>query len=124
MIVQLKHHKYDCFPYVNSFLHCTRKCTHTHTHTHTLLISQNLLNEDTCCSNMIHRMKKQYHMLNALNECSSAERKQLLRIARPELIHAICDCIVNVVYGKVPINNYKKVSVEEESGSIEKAIKF
>ena len=65
-------------------------------------------------------MKKQYHMLNALNECSPAERKQLLRIARPELIHAICDCIVNVVYGKVPINNYKKCQLKKKVAVLKK----
>ena len=63
---------------------------------------------------MTQRMKKNYHMLHALNECSPEERKQLLRIARPDLVHAVCDCIVNVVHGKVPISNYKKCQLRKK----------
>ena len=63
---------------------------------------------------MTHRMKKHYNMLNAIHQCTPDERKQLLRVAKPELIHAICDCIVNVVYGKVPISNYNKCQLRKK----------
>ena len=64
--------------------------------------------------NMTSHMKKHYHMLHAINQCSPEESKQLLRVAKPELIHAICDCIVNVVYGKKPISSYKKSQLRKK----------
>ena len=69
---------------------------------------------------MTHRMRKNIHLLKALQECSTAEQKQLLKVAKPELVHAICDCIVNVVHGRVPINNYQKGKLRKKLGAVKK----
>ena len=70
--------------------------------------------------NMTHRMKKHYNMLNAIHQCTLDERKQLLRAAKPELIHAICDCIVNMVYDKAPISNYNKCQLRKKVSVLKK----
>ena len=57
---------------------------------------------------MTYRMKKNIPSLHALHKCSAAEQKKFLKSARPELINAICDCVVNVVHGKVSVSNYQK----------------
>ena len=40
--------------------------------------------------------------------------KQVLRAVKPEVVHAICDCIVNVVHGNVPISGYKKSQLRKK----------
>ena len=57
---------------------------------------------------MTERIKRNVPILNAIHKCSPLERKQMIKIARPELIHAICDCVLNVAHSKVPISNYQK----------------
>jgi len=57
---------------------------------------------------MTHRMRKNLPILKALHQCSPAEKKQLLKVARPETINTICDCVANVVHGNIPINSKQK----------------
>ena len=72
---------------------------------------------------MTHRMKKNIQLLHALNQCSPAEQKQLLKVARPELIHAICDCIINVVHGKVSVSSYQKNKLRKNIGTVRQLCK-
>lgn len=63
---------------------------------------------------MTQRMRKNFPMLKALHSCSKSNQKQILKAAKPELIKAVCDCIVNVVYGKVPINTQNKTKLRKK----------
>ena len=53
-------------------------------------------------------------MLQAMHSCSKDDQKSLVKIAKPQLIHALCDCIVNVVHGRVPINNSQKNKLKKK----------
>ena len=60
-------------------------------------------------------MKKNSHLLKALHSCTNRkDQKLMLRAARPELVKAICDCIVNVVYGKVPVSSQVKSKLRKK----------
>lgn len=57
---------------------------------------------------MTKRIIKNFELIKALDQCNNVEKKQLLKTARPELVNAICDCIHNVLQGKVSISNQQK----------------
>jgi len=58
---------------------------------------------------MTQRINKNLHLLKALHQCSNKEtQKNILKTAKPELIHAICDCILNILKGNVSITKYQK----------------
>ena len=57
---------------------------------------------------MTKRMQKNLNWLKALHCCSNLEKKQILEAARPESVNAICDCIHNLLLGKVEISPKEK----------------
>lgn len=57
---------------------------------------------------MTKRIIKNLELIKTLHQCNPAEKKQLLKVARPELVNAICDCVHNVLQGKVNISNHHK----------------
>jgi hypothetical protein len=57
---------------------------------------------------MTERIKRNIGMLNAIHSCSKEDKKLLLKAAKPDLVKAVCDCVVNVVHGRVPISNQVK----------------
>ena len=63
---------------------------------------------------MTQRMKKNISYLKFLQQCSPSERKQLLKVARPEAVNTICDCIANVVHGNIPINSAQKSKLKRK----------
>ena len=63
---------------------------------------------------MATRMKRNAHMIKALHSCSKSDQKVLLKKAKPDLINAICDCITNIVYGKVPISSQTKNKLKKK----------
>ena len=63
---------------------------------------------------MTQRMKKNISYLKFLQQCSPSERKQLLKVARPEAVNTICDCIANVVHGNIPINSKQKCQLKKK----------
>ena len=63
---------------------------------------------------MTQRMKRNAHMIKALHSCSKNDQKILLKSAKPDLINAICDCITNVVYGKIPISSQVKTKLRRK----------
>ena len=56
---------------------------------------------------MTRRMKRNAEFIKALHSCSKKYQKVLLKRAKPDLINAICGCLTNIVYGKVPISKLK-----------------
>ena len=63
---------------------------------------------------MTQRMKRNANMLKALHSCSKNDQKMLLKSAKPDLINAICDCLTNVVYGKIPISSQMKTKLRRK----------
>ena len=63
---------------------------------------------------MTQRMKRNANMIKALHSCSKNDQKMLLKSAKPDLINAICDCLTNVVYGKIPISSQMKTKLRRK----------
>ena len=63
---------------------------------------------------MTQRMKNNLDYLKVLHKCSPAERKQILKVAKPETVNTICDCIANVVHGNIPINVKQKSKLKKK----------
>ena len=63
---------------------------------------------------MTQRMKRNAHLIKALHSCSKSDRKRMLGKAKPDLINAICDCLTNIVYGKIPINAKLKTQLRRK----------
>ena len=57
---------------------------------------------------MTKRIKKNLSKLQTLYKCSPKEQSALLRIAKPDLIHTLCDCITNIVHNRVPISSKQR----------------
>lgn len=57
---------------------------------------------------MTQRMIKNIDVLKALCHCNKEEQKDFIKAAKPEVIHAVCDCITNVLHGNIPISRYSK----------------
>ena len=67
------------------------------------------MTKTTTSQTMTQRIKKNFPMLNALYHCKKAvDRKNILKTANPELIKALCDCVLNVLRCTVPINSHQK----------------
>ena len=58
--------------------------------------------------NMTSRMLKQSDNLKLLQKCSPLQRKVLSKSAYPALVHAICDCITNIIHQRIPITAKQK----------------
>ena len=57
---------------------------------------------------MTSPMLKQSENLKLLHKCSPLQRKVLLKSANPALVHAICDCITNIIHQRIPITAQQK----------------
>ena len=57
---------------------------------------------------MTKRIIKNFDLIKALNQCNNIEKKQFLKSARPEIVNTVCDCVHNVLQGKVPLSNQHK----------------
>ena len=57
---------------------------------------------------MTKRIVKNLELLKALNKCNKPEQKKLLKVIRPEVVNAICDCVQNILKGKIPISSSEK----------------
>lgn len=57
---------------------------------------------------MTKRILKNLDKLKTLYQCNKAEQKHFLKIARPETINTLCDCIHNILKGKVNLTQDQK----------------
>lgn len=57
---------------------------------------------------MTNRMLKHPHILKLLHKSQPHQRTALIKAAKPTEIHAICDCIKNILHQRVPISSQKK----------------
>ena len=63
---------------------------------------------------MTRRIIKNLELLKALHQCKGAEKQHFLKTARPELVNAICDCVHNILQGRVPISAYQKRALKSK----------
>lgn len=59
-------------------------------------------------------MKRNANLLKTLHTCSKNDRKVILGTAKRDQINAICDCLTNIVYGKVPISSQMKTQLKKK----------
>ena len=64
--------------------------------------------------NMTNRMLKHSEDLKLLHHCSPSQRKALLKTANPSLVHAICDCITNIIHERIPITSQQKSQLRKK----------
>ena len=68
-----------------------------------IIFHSDVSNESFNLTNMTSRMLKQSDNLKLLHKGSPLQRKVLLKSANPALVHAICDCITNIIHQRIPI---------------------
>ena len=57
---------------------------------------------------MTERLRRHIDILRAIKSCSKKQRKALLESASKDQVHCLCECVLNVLNGNVPIDCKKK----------------
>ena len=57
---------------------------------------------------MAQRLRKNHDLLKLLVKCTPAQRKAILEVADEALITTICECVLNVLKGTVPVSKPAK----------------
>ena len=55
-----------------------------------------------------HRMRRNAVMLSALHMCPPNMRRAMIQKAPPDLIDAICECVLNILKGNVKLSSVRK----------------
>ena len=63
---------------------------------------------------MNERVKKNIHMLHAFCCCSNQEKAQLLEVLKPDTVHAITDCILNLLTGRIPLTHQQEENLKRK----------
>ena len=63
---------------------------------------------------MSKRMKRCQHWLRLLANTSGKEQKDLLRLVRPDLVKAICECTINVLAKRIPVSSTQKQKLKRK----------
>lgn len=60
---------------------------------------------------MSDRLKRHFHELHTLNNCSKKQRKDYLASGSGDLIHCLCEICYNILLGNIPVekNQYEKL---------------
>ena len=57
---------------------------------------------------MAQRLRKNHDFLKLLAKCTPAQRKAILKVADNALVRTICECVLNVLKGTVPVSKPAK----------------
>ena len=57
---------------------------------------------------MVQRLRKNHDFLKLLVKCTPAQRKAILKVADDALVRTICECVLNVLKGTVPVSKPAK----------------
>ena len=71
---------------------------------------------------MSKRMQRNLNWLKALHCCTKSEQKELLRVAKPESINYICDCIQNILQGNVKVNQGQLKQLKKKKKVLRKLV--
>ena len=69
---------------------------------------------------MTKRMLKNSNWLKALLCCSKSEKEQLIKVAKPETINSICDCIKNILNGNIPLSESENNKLKAKKNVLRK----
>ena len=72
---------------------------------------------------MTSRMLKQSDNVKLLHNCLASQRNVLSKSANPALIHAIYDCIFNIIHQKIPITAKPERGLAKKKKRVESIIK-
>ena len=79
--------------------------------------------------NMAQRLRNNHDFLKLLVKCTPAQRKAILNVADDALVRTICECVLNVLKGTVPVKPAKRkllahkkplIALAEKSTPLEK----
>ena len=83
---------------------------------------------------MAQRLRRNHDFLKLLVKCTPAQRKAILKVADNALVRIICECVLNVLKGTVPVSKptkkkllvHKKppIALAEKSTPLEKKKKL
>ena len=54
------------------------------------------------------RLRRNIHLLRALHEAKPQRRKELLKVADPDLVECLSDCCHNIIHGNIPLSGRRK----------------
>ena len=84
-----------------------------------IIFHSDVSNESFNLTNMTSRMLKQSDNLKLLHKGAPLQRKVLLKSANPALVHAICDCITNIIHQRIPIAAKQKGVLAKQKKHVE-----
>ena len=76
---------------------------------------------------MAQRLRKNHDFLKLLVKCTPAQRKAILKVADDALVRTICECVLNVLKGTVPVSKPAKkslIALAEKSTPLDKKKKL
>lgn len=72
---------------------------------------------------MIQRVKTHEDLLRALHTLKPKYREALLKVCDKDEINCICECIYNVLLGKIPLGTHKKTKLQQFKNTLRKLIR-
>ena len=67
---------------------------------------------------MAQRLRKNHDFLKLLVKCTPAQRKAILKVADDALVRTICECVLNVLKGTVPVSKPAKKKLLSQRKSL------
>ena len=71
---------------------------------------------------MKERVKKNFNLLTFLGKCKNKSRQVILKESDRELVDAICDCVLNICNGVIPINTRVKTKLRNHKNKLRQLI--
>ena len=62
---------------------------------------------------MSHRVNKYKHQLKFLSVCDNKTCKQVIHSSDKELVKCICECVLNVLQGNIPVSQKEKSKLQK-----------
>jgi len=71
---------------------------------------------------MSQRLNKYKHHLKFLSSCKQNHCAHLLKSADKELVKCLCECVLNVLRGNVPLNSKQKTDLQKHRQQLRQLI--
>ena len=66
------------------------------------------------------RLKKNINILKVLHDCNRVTREEILKVADQDLIDTICECMQNILKGKIKISKHLLKKMKQHQSAMEK----
>ena len=70
----------------------------------------------------MHKCQKSLEALEKVQDCKQ-KRNHIIDVAGNELVHCICDCVLNVLNGNIPISEEEKKRLKRHKYSLRELVK-